>query len=183
MKNLRLKVRKLSNIGFVSHCLLNNLSKVEAFKNQNKELMRFLLDYDVELVQMPCPEFTLYGGRRFGQVKEQYDTPFFRKHCSMIAEPLIQQIEEYRRNGHNIIGVFAIKGSPSCGYHHTVSGPSWMGELNSRTESLLKEVKLVEGSGVFMEELSKRLTEEIRVIEVDEENIESTLDELKEILE
>lgn len=172
----------MPKIAFISHCLLNNLSKVESFENKNKVLIKFLLDNDVELIQMPCPEFTLYGGRRFGQVKEQYDTPFFRKHCSVLIEPLIQQILEYKRNGHQILGVFAIKGSPSCGYLNTVSGPNWLGEIKDNSDELLKDVKLIDGSGVFMEELSKKLPDNILIIEVDEDDIEATITKIQDIL-
>ena len=171
----------MPKIAFISHCLLNNLSKVEAFDNKNKVLIKYLLEHNVELIQMPCPEFTLYGGRRFGQVKEQYDTPFFRKHCSILIEPLIQQMEEYKRNGHQILGFFAIKGSPSCGYLHTVSGPKWLGEIKDNQE-LLKDVKLTDGSGVFIEELSKNLPDDILIIEVDEDNIETTIKLCQEIV-
>lgn len=172
----------MSKIAFISHCLLNNLSKVENFDNKNKDLIKYLLENDVDLIQMPCPEFTLYGGRRFGQVKEQYDTPFFRKHCSLLIEPLIQQIEEYKRNGHQIIGIFAIKGSPSCGYLHTVSGPKWLGEIKESTDDLLKDVKLIKGSGVYMEELSKKLPAHISIIEVDESDIDTTIKICQDII-
>lgn len=172
----------MSKIAFISHCLLNNLSKVENFDNKNKDLIKYLLENDVDLIQMPCPEFTLYGGRRFGQVKEQYDTPFFRKHCSLLIEPLIQQIEEYKRNEHQILGIFAIKGSPSCGYLHTVSGSNWTGEIKENSDILLKNVKLINGSGVFMEELLKKLPDDTSIIEVDESDIEKTLQICKEII-
>lgn len=169
----------MAKIAFISHCLLNNLSKVESFDNKNKDLIKYLLEHDIELIQMPCPEFTLFGGRRFGQVKEQYDTPFFRKHCSLLIEPLIQQIEEYKRNGHQIISIFAIKGSPSCGFLHTVSGPNWLGEIKENSEKLLNDVKLINGSGVFMEELLKKLPEDIPIIEIDESDIDTTIKNCK----
>lgn len=172
----------MSKIAFISHCLLNNLSKVEAFENKNKDLIKYLLEHDVDLIQMPCPEFTLYGGRRFGQVKEQYDTPFFRKHCSILIEPLIQQIEEYKRNGHKIIGVFGIKGSPSCGYLHTVSGPNWLGEIKDNSEKLMKDVKLINDSGVFIDELLKKLPEDISIIEVDESDIDAIIKKCQDII-
>lgn len=161
----------MSKIAFVSHCLLNNLSKVEAFPNKNKLLIKHLLEKDVELVQMPCPEFTMLGGSRFGQVVEQYDNPFFRKHCRQLIEPFIQQIEEYRRVGHEIFGILAIKGSPSCGFLHTASAPSWKGE----DRASLPEAVLKEGPGVFMDELEKALGGLVEIYEVDEENIENTI--------
>lgn len=172
----------MSKIAFISHCLLNNLSKVETFDNKNKDLIKYLLEHDVELIQMPCPEFTLYGGRRFGQVKEQYDTPFFRKHCSILIEPLIQQIMEYKRNGQHILGIFAIKGSPSCGYLHTVSGPNWLGEIKENSENLLENVEIINGSGVFIEELLKVITDDIAIIEVDEKDIEKTIKICKDLI-
>ena len=172
----------MANIVFLSHCLLNNLSKVEPFENRNKELISFLLKNKVEIVQMPCPEYTLYGGRRFGQVKEQYDTPFFKKHCKNISESMVDQMNEYIRNGHNIIGIFAIKGSPTCGYLHTVSGPSWGGEINNRTQELLNNTFLVKESGIFIEELLKILPEKLKIFEVDEENIEDTIRQYLELM-
>ncbi|MDD2370964.1 MAG: hypothetical protein PHQ32_03065 [Firmicutes bacterium] len=172
----------MANIAFISHCLLNNLSKVEFFENKNKELITFLLENNIDLVQMPCPEYTLYGGRRFGQVKEQYDTPFFRKHCKEISISIMEQIDEYLRNGHKVIGVLAIKGSPTCGYLHTVSGPSWQGEIKDQGDKLLKDAHLVEGSGVYIEELFKNLNDKVSILEVDEANIEIVKKDILELL-
>lgn len=169
----------MAKIAIVSHCLLNNISKVEAFKNKNKDFISYLFNNDIEVIQLPCPEFTYYGGRRFGQVKEQFDTPFYRAHCKKLIKTFLDQIEEYQRNGHHIVGIFAIKGSPSCGFKHTTSGPSWQGEISSLNEESLKDVNLVQGTGVFIEELIKNLPKDINIVEVDEENIQKTIEECK----
>ena len=92
----------------LTHCLLNDLAKTQAFPNENHRLPALLLERGQAILQLPCPEFTFGGGKRWGMGKEQYDTPFFRRHCRRILEPVADQAEEYLRCGipiHGIIGV------------------------------------------------------------------------------
>lgn len=58
---------------FVSHCLLNDGTKLknqdptemESERREKRKLLHTLLDAGVELVQLPCPEFILYGAKRW----------------------------------------------------------------------------------------------------------------------
>ena len=58
----------------VSHCILNTAAKVVLYdeaeiKAEEALRRRFVgraLELGVQLVQLPCPEFTLYGAQRWG---------------------------------------------------------------------------------------------------------------------
>ncbi len=103
---------------FLSHCLLNQNACVRGLASQPaviRELVDLLLDNDVAFYQMPCPEVTYYGSMRWGQVKKQYASPMFRKHCRKIAEQICDQVQTYRDNGHEVIGFVMRDGSPTCG--------------------------------------------------------------------
>ena len=61
----------MKKIVFVSHCILNTASKVVLYNREDidaeeKLRLQFLqkaLDKGVQIVQLPCPEFTLYGAK------------------------------------------------------------------------------------------------------------------------
>ena len=71
------KLNKPREILFVSHCILNTAAKVVLFNQaaidaEEALRMRFLttaIRRGVQLVQLPCPEFTLYGSRRWGTLQ------------------------------------------------------------------------------------------------------------------
>ena len=103
---------------FLSHCLLNQNACVRGLASQPaviRELVDLLLDKEVAFYQMPCPEVTYYGSMRWGQVKKQYGTPMFRRHCRQIAEQMCDQVQTYRDNSHGVIGFVMRDGSPTCG--------------------------------------------------------------------
>ncbi len=165
----------MQNIIFVSHCVLNTASKVVMFDEEGmvkEESLRrsFLtkaLEMGVQIIQLPCPEFTLYGANRWGHTKNQFDNPFFIEHCRKILEPVVTQLKEYIKNTEkfNVLGVVGIDGSPSCGVEYTCLG-DWGGNLSGRDDlkDKINSAALVKGSGVFMEVLFQILKEEgIRV--------------------
>lgn len=160
----------MKRILVVTHCILNRASKVERYNIEEineeddlrKELLKTVFEKDIELLQLPCPEFTIYGGRRWGHVKDQFDNPFFRSHCKNILKPVIEQLIEYHTNKDKfeIVGIVAIDGSPSCGYNFTCKG-NYGGELGgcSSLKDKIKGVTLENESGVFVEELKKLLND------------------------
>ena len=72
----------MKKIIFVSHCILNTASKVvlynqadmDAEENLRKKFMHKAIDQEVQIIQLPCPEFTLYGPKRWGHVSNQWHT-------------------------------------------------------------------------------------------------------------
>ena len=177
----------MAKIVLISHCLLNNFAKVEPFENQNARLVEWLIDNKIQILQLPCPEFTLYGGRRWGHVQEQFDNPFFRRHCRKLLQPFLDQIREYQSCGHEVAAILGIKGSPSCGVSHTCSSKRWHGEIcgGSEADALLESVTLAPGRGVFIDEFHLLLLREelqVPLLEVDEQAIDASIGRLEELL-
>ncbi|MBQ6478644.1 MAG: hypothetical protein IJI44_04660 [Erysipelotrichaceae bacterium] len=160
----------MKKIVFVSHCILNTASKVVLYNRKDidaeEELrlrfMRKALDKGVQIVQLPCPEFTLYGAKRWGHVSDQFDNPFFRKHCRRILEPVIDQLKEYLSNKDRfeVLGIVGIDGSPSCGVDYTCYGEC-LGAFDGRSdlEDTLQGIRLDKGRGILMDVLQEMLKE------------------------
>jgi hypothetical protein len=55
------------------------------------------------------------GPMRWGQVKDQYNTPMFLRHCEKIARQVLDQAVEYHRAGYELVGFIMVDGSPVCG--------------------------------------------------------------------
>ncbi|MBR1822303.1 MAG: hypothetical protein IJ769_11885 [Clostridia bacterium] len=160
----------MQKILFVSHCILNTAAKVVLFNQaaidaEEALRMQFLakaIGEGIQLVQLPCPEFTLYGSRRWGHCSNQFDNPFFREHCRKCLGPVIQQLREYLAHPERfqVLGIVGVDGSPSCGVDHT-SEADWHGSFGGRTdlEQVLKTQRLVDKSGIFIQELKSMLAE------------------------
>ena len=139
----------------VSHCALNQNAKVRGiamFPGAMKPLVELLLESDVGIHQMRCPEMTYYGAMRWGQVKNQYDTPMFRRHCEGLAEEVFDQVEEYQRGRYQVLGFVMMDGSPVCGLKNTFQ-PTRKDSVWGGKVWYLPKGKLAAGSGVFCEAL------------------------------
>lgn len=161
----------MKKIIFVSHCILNTASKVimynqeeiDAEETLRKQFMRQVIDNDIQVIQLPCPEFTLYGAKRWGHVSSQFDNVFFRSHCRKLLSPILDQLKEYLANGERfqVLGFVGVDGSPSCGVDYTCFG-DWYGSFECRKNlnETLDSCRLGKGSGVLMLTLIEMLKEE-----------------------
>lgn len=160
----------MQSVLFVAHCLLNTAAKVVLYEQADIEAeeqlrRRFIgaaLERGVQLIQLPCPEFTLYGACRWGHVSDQFNNPFFRTHCRQLLEPCLLQMEEYlaHPDRFRVLGVVGVDGSPSCGVDHTSKG-NWYGSFGGRTNlaETLATCRLADAHGIFMDELCAMLQE------------------------
>jgi predicted secreted protein len=145
----------------LSHCILNCNSKVEGcsvYKGAMGEIIKAIVDSGIGILQLPCPELTAYGVKRWGHVKDQFDTPYYRRHCRNLFVPYLEQLQDYINNGYKIVGLLGIDGSPSCGINKTCTG-KWGGEFSGNPDmaSILKAVEMAAARGVFIEELESLL--------------------------
>jgi len=181
-------------IVFVSHCILNTASKVVTASHNTAEdqtrhdFLHYAIDHDIQLIQLPCPEFTLYGASRWGHVMEQFNNPFFRDHCRHILTPIIQQMKGYLQpeesSKFKVLGIIGINGSPSCGVSFTCSGP-WGGEFSRRTDltEILSQVTCISKKGILMDVLSEMMEEEhicLKMIGLDPRDSQPLYDLLEE---
>ena len=170
-------------LAIVSHCILNPNSKVEGSKLSVRNfipLINNILSAEVGIYQIPCPEQTYLGCNRWGQSREQYDNHFYRNHCQKIATLMVNDLNEYNKNGYSILFLLGIKGSPSCGIEHTFSA-LWGGEISPDVEP----GSCSSGSGVFIEVLSEMLENSnltFPMLDLDEDDIEGTIKKLEELL-
>lgn len=142
----------------MAHCILNQNSKIDAcahYPGAIKEAVQTLLDAEVGLLQMPCPELLCLGLDRqadptANSTVESEDTRVAqlmleaktRRLCKTFVDHIVYQIEEYLRNGFQIVGLIGINGSPTCGVDTTWS-----------------DDREYEGYGVFIELLVQGLKE------------------------
>ena len=149
-------------IVLVSHCILNQNSVVKPYGKKAedfKNLLIRLIEENIGIIQLPCPEISIYGLKRWGHVKDQFETPHFKKQSRLMTEDILDNIIEYKNNGYDILGVIGIKGSPSCGISTTCRG-DWNGSISSKDiKERLNSLKEVNEMGAFMEILEKSLSE------------------------
>lgn len=161
----------MKKIIFAAHCILNTASKVVMYNQEEmdaeealrKQFLRQAIDNDIHIIQLPCPEFTLYGAKRWGHVSDQFDNVFFRSHCRELLTPILRQLREYLANGDRfeVLGFVGVDGSPSCGVDYTCKG-DWYGSFESRTDlaQTLATCRLAPGAGVLMDVLKQMLAAE-----------------------
>ena len=138
---------------FVSHCILNQSAKVRGiavFPGSVRPVVDLLLDHGVAIFQMPCPEMTYLGAMRWGQVRDQYDSPMFRRHCQNLAGGVLEQALEYRRSGYQVLGFIMVDGSPVCGLKKTPQ-PALEGQIWGGMPRYIPAQHFVCGQGVFCE--------------------------------
>lgn len=156
---------KVKKLVLLSHCIINEKSKVKRintyYSNKRKEFINLLIDNQIGILQLPCPEVICYGVNRWGHVKNQLDTPHYRKTCRELFYPCFDQIKEYLRNDYEIMALVGIDGSPTCGIHKTCIG-NWGGEVmdNPNFQDTVDSITSVYESGVFIDEIKDILHEE-----------------------
>ena len=147
-------MKRSRRVVVLCHCILNASAIVEgeaAYPGAMENLLLPLAREGIGIVQLPCPESTFLGLKRWGMTSEQYDTPAFRRHCASILEPFIDQIEDALENGVEILGIVGVKGSPSCGVSATCLG------YRGGSTGCGQEARRAEGPGVFVEVLRQEL--------------------------
>src|SRR5713101_7479517 len=117
--------RSMPGVAFVAHCMLNQNSKTiggARCAGIYSPLVEVLRAQGWRIEQMPCPELTFTGLNRFWAVREQYDTPAYRRHCRRLASAVADAIAVRAEQGEDIVLV-GVEGSPSMGVTITSSDP------------------------------------------------------------
>ncbi|MBF8435609.1 hypothetical protein I0Q91_00825 [Halanaerobiaceae bacterium Z-7014] len=146
------------------HCILNTESIIKGLGNnvnKSRELTKSLIENNVNIIQLPCPELNCFGLNRWGHVKEQFDNPFYREQCRNLFIPYLNRIKEYINNNIDIIGIIGKDMSPTCGINKTCSEKNWGGNIEGRKNLsvIQKSVEVKNESGIFIEEIKKLLAE------------------------
>lgn len=143
---------------FLSHCILNqNATAPDCafYPAALKEVIYFCLKENISIKQMPCPELLFLGldrqrqtgmqptnaeeKTRVGELVSDYNGS---EVCDQIAQVIVYQLEEYIKNGIDVIGIIGINATPSCG-----------------ADTYWSDGEAREGPGVLIEEISKLMLE------------------------
>ncbi len=147
------------NVVVLAHCHLNVMTKVRGladYAGVRTEVVIPFIEAGTGILQLPCPEATYAGMRRWGETREQYDVRAYRRHCRRLLEPVVDAVSELVSDGCRIERVIGVEGSPSCGVHLTCAGYTG-GELPDHCPT--SPAEMVPGRGVFMEEFEALLSE------------------------
>lgn len=175
----RLRDRRSRKVAFVSHCLLDQNTRYLGGACRTccvREVIDGLLDRDIGIVQMPCPEqiawggvlkrhmLRLYGHRRassFAGIARAYSRVVFRR----IARRVAAQIADYVAAGFAVEAVIGVDGSPSCGVATTVDMRGALREIGAADphqitvadQNAIVQRHLEPGPGLFIQELRREL--------------------------
>lgn len=145
-------------VAFLAHCLLNQnaISDGTAVRPAGfPEMVSYLLEHGVGIVQLPCPELLCLGldrgdpqgaersvvveNTRIRRAMAQAEPS--RRLARLVANTMAQLLE-YRRYGFQVVGILGANRSPCCG-----------------VDTTSQDDQEVPGMGVFLEALSRRLEE------------------------
>ena len=145
-------------VAFLAHCLLNQnaISDGTAVCPAGfPEMVSYLLEHGVGIVQLPCPELLCLGldrgdpqgaerpvvveNTRIRRAMAQAEAS--RRLARLVADTMAQLLE-YRRYGFQVVGILGANRSPCCG-----------------VDTTSQDDQEVPGMGVFLEALSRRLEE------------------------
>lgn len=149
-------------IAVVAHCHLNVNTKVHGladYESVRREVVGPLIEQGVGIVQLPCPEATYLGLKRWGMTREQYDLPAYRRHCRKLLASTVQSLQVLAEDGCAIEAVIGVDGSPSCGVAYTSVGYGG-GEIEDlAAQGELPACRKEPGTGVFMQVFRSMLDE------------------------
>ena len=147
-----------ARVAYVAGCLLNANAKVDEWApcaGVHRGLLDLLRGRGFALRQLPCPELGFAGLNRFWQVREQYDTPAYRRHCAALAAPVAELVAADLAGGADVV-LIGVDGSPSMGVRLTVSGPDWGGRPDKPGDF---DGAIVPGRGIFVEVLLAQIAD------------------------
>lgn len=182
----RLADERSGKVAFISHCLLNENVRYlgGAFHPAAvDDVVDTLRSASVGLCQMPCPEQRAWGGVLKRNVVRWYARPnmpkwlrlagsraflvYTRLRYRVLARSVAREIADYTRSGFDVVAVYGIGGSPSCGVFSTLdlngalraamSCPLARLDRRYMNEDVVA-ASVVSGRGLFVTELQRQLS-------------------------
>ncbi len=146
--------KQRDKIIFVSHCILNQTTRAmwrgggaSREPGMLRDVVEILSKYNIGVVQMECPEFSLFGNPRPPRTKDGYDTLPFREKCREIAVRTCDSMERYLNagKGASVVALIGVENSPSCG-------------VSKITRTVGEETISLPGRGHLMDALDEELS-------------------------
>lgn len=105
---------------FVPFCLMAQAYQAQGIvkyehKASIKPIMQLLIEKDINIIQMPCPEsLSVEGLIRSPKGISKYDTKDFNNLCEELATNVFKNIKQLIVAKYEIIAILGIEQSPSC---------------------------------------------------------------------
>lgn len=132
---------------FLSHCLMAQAVRAEGLAKYEpaaiKKVIQFFLDNDINMMQMPCPEFrcTSGGPGRKPHGKKWYEANGLRELSQSIAVDQVSYMETLIANGFEVLAIVGVEFSPACAPTYLNKGRSIQRDQGIYVEELKKELK------------------------------------------
>lgn len=154
--------KKDRKIILIAQCLVNPYCRVHILGQNfplSHELMNYLMEKRVGIIQYPCPETTAMGLKRNPQGRQQYDNIFFRNHCKELLKVPMLMVREFIRSNYRLVGYIGLENSPTCGIHW---GEHKVNRYNTESPNPVEQPKPNEPvlMGIMAEILSEELNKE-----------------------
>ncbi len=120
---------------FLAHCLLNQNAISDGTAEvpaAHREILRAILDAQVGVVQLPCPELCGLGLDRGDprgaerpvvventRIRRAMEQPEAAARLQELTDQVVWQIREYRKHGFAVLGIVGVDRSPCCGVDTT----------------------------------------------------------------
>lgn len=157
---------------FVPFCLLAQAYQAQGivkyeWKSSIKPFVQLLLEHDINIIQMPCPESSFHNQLvREPMGLSKYNNHEFNEHCERIATEVANQIKNIIDSNYTIVAILGIEQSPSCCVNYIYTNH---GNENRK--------------GLFMEKLHGKIKKyNIPIIGVNRKYINKSLKELEKIM-
>jgi len=162
-------------VAFVPFCLVCQAFQAEGIVRNHpaivKPILQVLMENDINIIQMPCPE-SLFGGLEHGlgrrpQSHRKYDTPEFREFCGSLADGVLHTVKALLNKGLQVVAILGIEYSPSCAVNYQFEG------------------RTVHRQGIFIRLLGERLQAEgtnIPFVGINRRGVRPAEQKLKELL-
>jgi len=151
--------KKDRKIILIAQCLVNPYCRVHILGQNfplSHQLMDYLMEKRVGIIQYPCPETTAMGLKRNPQGRQQYDNIFFRRHCKELLKVPMLMVREFIQNKYRLIGYIGLENSPTCGIHW---GKHKVNRYNTESPNPIEKPE--PGEPILMGIMAELLSEEL----------------------
>lgn len=126
--------RRSNKLVCVSHCIINCNNKFPGYADVPGAYLSFIipiLEAGIGIFQMPCLEMLGWGGVgrkhiEFDLARDNLDQEWIENYPALAAHWArwtADQIQDYRENGYQVLGIIHVGDSPTCGLDHVDSFP------------------------------------------------------------
>ncbi len=156
---------------FVPFCLLAQAYQAQGivkyeWKSSVRPIVDMILDNDINIIQMPCPETEASGLVREPKGITKYDTKEFNEVCEAAACRIYNDVKRVIESGYDVVAILGIEQSPSCCVNYIYSNKG----MENR-------------KGLFIEKVYEKVKEfNIPIIGVNRKYVSKSLKILEEIL-